>query len=48
MIGYDGDAETFELRSSLGRNWGNGGYVTMTYDDFGDLALTGYVLIPKE
>ena len=48
VIGYDGDAETFELRSSLGRNWGNGGYVTMTYDDFGDLAMTGYVLIPKE
>ncbi|NJB84375.1 hypothetical protein GGR26_000120 [Lewinella marina] len=48
VIGYDGERETFELRSSLGRNWGNGGYVTMTYDDFGDLAQTGYVLIPKE
>lgn len=48
VIGYDGERETFELRSSLGRNWGNGGYVTMTYDDFGDLAQTGYVLIPQE
>ncbi|THH35581.1 C1 family peptidase [Neolewinella litorea] len=48
VIGYDGERETFELRSSLGRNWGNGGYITMTYDDFGDLAQTGYVLIPKE
>ena len=48
VIGYDGEAETFELRSSLGRNWGNGGYVTMSYDDFGELARTGYVLIPKE
>ena len=48
VIGYDGENETFELRSSLGRNWGNGGYVTMGYDDFGELARTGYVLIPKE
>ncbi len=48
VIGYDGEAETFELRSSLGRNWGNGGYVTVSYDDFGELARTGYVLIPKE
>ncbi|MBB4080359.1 hypothetical protein GGR28_002993 [Lewinella aquimaris] len=48
VIGYDGEKETFELRSSLGRNWGNGGYVSISYDDFGDLARTGYVLIPKE
>ncbi len=48
VIGYNGEDETFELRSSLGRAWGNGGYVTMTYDDFGNLAKTGYVLIPKE
>ena len=48
VIGYDGEAETFELRSSLGRNWGSGGYVTISYDDFGALARTGYVLIPRE
>ena len=48
VIGYDGEAETFELRSSLGRNWGNGGYVTISYDDFGEMAQTGYVLIPQE
>lgn len=48
VIGYDGDAETFELRSSLGRNWAGSGYVTMSYDDFGELARTGYILIPKE
>ncbi|PPK88099.1 papain like protease [Neolewinella xylanilytica] len=48
VIGYDGEAETFELRSSLGRNWGAGGYVTISYEDFGELAQTGYVLIPKE
>ncbi len=48
VIGYDGENETFELRSSLGRSWGTGGYVTLSYDDFGDLAQTGYVLIPQE
>ena len=48
VIGYDGEAETFELRSSLGRSWGNGGYVSIGYDAFGELAQTGYVLIPRE
>lgn len=48
VVGYDGEQETFELRSSLGRGWGAGGYVTMSYDDFGELAGTGYVLIPQE
>ena len=47
VIGYDGENETFELRSSLGRNWADGGYVNISYDDFGRLARTGYVLIPK-
>lgn len=48
VVGYDGEAEEFELRSSLGRNWGRGGYTRLSYEDFGELARVGYVLIPKE
>jgi hypothetical protein len=48
VIGYDGEEETFELRSSFGREWGNGGYISLSYGDFGEMARTGYVLIPKE
>lgn len=47
VVGYDGEQETFELRSSLGREWGDGGYVNISYDDFGRLARTGFVLIPR-
>ena len=46
VIGYDATTETFELRGIMGRHWGDGGYVQISYDDFGRLARTGYVLIP--
>lgn len=47
VIGYDGEAETFELRSSFGRLWANAGYINLSYADFGRLAQTGVVLIPN-
>jgi hypothetical protein len=47
VIGYDGNSNTFELRGILGRHWGDAGYVRISYDDFGRLAKTGFVLIPK-
>lgn len=47
VVGYDGNSETFELRGLFGRHWADAGYVRMSYDDFGRLATTGYVLIPK-
>ncbi|NJC26446.1 C1 family peptidase [Neolewinella antarctica] len=46
ITGYDSDAETFELRGSFGRMWGDGGYVRLGFADFGKLANLGYVLIP--
>ncbi|MEM9929535.1 MAG: hypothetical protein AAF840_06940 [Bacteroidota bacterium] len=47
VVGYDGASETFELRGLFGRHWADAGYVRISYDDFGRLARTGYVLIPK-
>ncbi len=47
VVGYDSTSETFELRGLFGRHWADAGYVRISYDDFGRLAQTGFVLIPK-
>lgn len=47
VVGYDGNTNTFELRGIMGRRWADAGYVRVSYDDFGRLAQTGYVLFPK-
>jgi hypothetical protein len=47
VVGYDGETNSFELRGLFGRHWADAGYVSISYDDFGRLAQTGYVLIPK-
>ena len=46
VVGYDEEAEAFELRSCWGRNWADGGYVRISFDDFGKYAVNGYVLVP--
>lgn len=48
LVGYDENEEAFEIMSSWGSAWGNNGYILMKYDDFGKLAVNGYVLIPEE
>ncbi|MCB0631678.1 MAG: C1 family peptidase [Saprospiraceae bacterium] len=48
VVGYDENEEAFELMSTWGSAWGNNGYVFMKYDDFGKLAVNGYVLLPEE
>jgi hypothetical protein len=47
VVGYDEETNMFELRGLFGRYWADAGYVRISYDDFGRLATTGYVLIPK-
>jgi len=47
VVGYDGETNSFELRGLFGRLWADAGYVRISYEDFGRLAQTGYVLIPK-
>ena len=45
VVGYDDERKAVELLNSSGREWGNGGYIWISYDDFGDLAMNGYVLM---
>ncbi|MFT7121972.1 MAG: hypothetical protein ACJAZ9_002160 [Neolewinella sp.] len=47
VIGFDNQNQYFELRGINGRDWGEAGYVRISFDNFGRLAQTGYVLIPK-
>ena len=46
VVGYDSDEETFELRGTFGRLWAGAGYVRISFDDFGRMAQSGFVLIP--
>lgn len=44
-VGYDDERKAVELLNSSGREWGNGGYIWVSYDDFGELSINGYVLM---
>jgi C1A family cysteine protease len=46
VVGYDEDKRAVEILNSWGREWGNNGYVWVSYDDFGAFASNGFVLIP--
>lgn len=46
VVGFDETLEAFELMSCWGRDWGDNGYIWISYDDFGKFAQNGYVLAP--
>ncbi|MBV6652840.1 MAG: hypothetical protein KI786_03740, partial [Mameliella sp.] len=47
VVGYDEVEQVFEVMSSYGSTWGKSGYLQIRYDDFGEYAKNGYVLVPK-
>ncbi len=48
VIGFDENTEAFEVLSCWGRNWGDGGYAWIKYNDFARYATHGYVMVPQE
>ncbi len=46
-VGFDEERKAVELLNNWGREWGNSGYIWVSYDDFGERADAGYVLIPQ-
>jgi C1A family cysteine protease len=45
VVGYNEESRQVELLNSWGREWGNGGYIRMNYDDFSTIVVNGYVLL---
>ena len=48
VVGYDETEEALEVRTPFGRGWGDGGYLWVDYDDFGNQARNGYVMLPVQ
>lgn len=46
VVGYDENRKMVEVLNSWGREWASGGYVWISYEDFGNLASNGFVLLP--
>ena len=47
VVSYDEDLEAFEILTSLGSEWGEGGYIWVNYADFEKYALDGFVILPN-
>ena len=48
VVSYNLELESFEVLSSWGTNWGSDGYLWLNFEDFGNLAQNGYVMVPAE
>jgi hypothetical protein len=46
VVGYDEERKAVEILNCWGRDWGNGGYAWLSYDDFTEMAQHGFVLLP--
>jgi hypothetical protein len=46
VVGYNLELEAFEVLSAWGPQWGNNGYLWIDFDDFGEMAQSGYVMVP--
>lgn len=48
VVGYSDRLQAFELMNSFGTRWGDGGFIWLTYEDFGEYARQGFVLYQKD
>ena len=47
-VGYDELMEQFEFLNFMGTDWGDNGYIKMSYENFMNFAKSGLVLIPED
>lgn len=48
LIGYDNDKELFEIQNSWGTQWGDNGFVFVTYKDFKIFCREAYGVFPEQ
>jgi hypothetical protein len=50
VVGYDDNlfGGVFEIQNSWGTNWGNGGYVWIKYEDFGNFVYQAFELVTMQ
>ncbi len=48
IVGYDDHREAFEIMNSWGKDWGNGGFIWIKYEDFAEYVKYGYAPIIDE
>lgn len=46
VVSYNLELESFEVLSAWGPEWGSDGYLWIDFDDFGEIAQSGYVMVP--
>lgn len=46
VVSYNLELEAFEVMSAWGAEWGSNGYLWIDFDDFGEIAQNGYVMVP--
>ncbi len=46
VVSYNLELETFEVLSAWGSDWGSNGYLWLDFEDFGEMAQNGYVMVP--
>ncbi|MEO1261952.1 MAG: C1 family peptidase [Bacteroidota bacterium] len=46
VVGYNLELEAFEILSSWGSGWASDGYLWVEFEDFGEMAQNGFVMVP--
>ena len=46
VVGYNLELEAFEVLSSWGAGWANDGYLWVGFEDFAEMVVNGYVMVP--
>jgi C1A family cysteine protease len=47
LIGYNDNKKTFLLKNSYGTEWGNGGYIDISYNDLSNALLEAWTCESK-